>query len=72
MSRDELLEDGALGIEEARKFSGLGRTVLYDLMGEGRLSYTKVGARRLIPRRALVQVLAEGLTPAAQNVAVKG
>jgi hypothetical protein len=41
-------------------------------MGEGRLSYTKVGARRLIPRRALVQVLAEGLTPAAQNVAVKG
>jgi excisionase family DNA binding protein len=61
MNNDELLQDGAIGIEEARKFTGLGRSVLYDLMSKGRLPFTKIGARRLIPRRALVEVLAQGL-----------
>ena len=56
------MADGAVGIEEARRFSGLGRTVLYQLMTQGRLPFVKVGARRLIPRRALVALLSECLT----------
>jgi excisionase family DNA binding protein len=62
MSADEILEDGAVSIEEARRFSGIGRTALYGLMQSGRLPFAKIGARRLVPRRALVQLLAEGLT----------
>jgi excisionase family DNA binding protein len=62
MTAEEMLKDGSLGVEQARAFSGLGRSALYELMGQGRLPYVKCGARRLIPRRALVQVLAEGLS----------
>lgn len=61
MSTVEMLQDGSFGIAEARSFSGLGRTALYGLMSQGRLPYVKCGARRLIPKRALIQVLAEGL-----------
>ena len=62
MTAEEMLRDGLLGIEEARRFSGLGRTALYQAMARGALVYTKVGARRLIPRRCLVEYLARGLT----------
>lgn len=61
MSADEVLRDGSFGIEEARKFSGLGRTALYEAMCRGELPYVKAGARRLIPRRALIEWLARGL-----------
>jgi excisionase family DNA binding protein len=55
----ELFGDGALGVAEAARFSGIGRTTLYELMSAGKLAYTKVGSRRLIPRRGLVALLAE-------------
>jgi excisionase family DNA binding protein len=58
----DLMTDGSFGVEEAQSFSGLGRTFLYELMTRGELPYTKVGARRLIPKRALVELLAKGLT----------
>jgi hypothetical protein len=58
----DLLSDGTLGIEQAMEFSGLGRSLLYELMGCGRLPYSKVGARRVIPKRALMKILAEGLS----------
>jgi len=58
---DELLADGAVSIDEAVKWSGYGRTRIYDLMGEGRLPYVRAGRRRLIPRAALRRLLAEGL-----------
>jgi len=58
---DELLADGAVPIEEAVRWSGYGRTRIYDLMGEGRLPYIRAGRRRLIPRVALRRLLAEGL-----------
>lgn len=61
MSATELMSDGALGIEDAQRFCGLGRTVLYALMTEGKLPYTKVGARRLIPKRALVALLSRNV-----------
>jgi excisionase family DNA binding protein len=56
-----LLADGTVGVTEAAKFTGLGRTYLYALMECGELRYVKAGKRRLIPRAALTQMLAERL-----------
>ena len=61
MTSEELVRDGAFGVAEAQRFSGLGRTKLYELMEQGRLPFSKVGTRRLIPKNALVRILAEGL-----------
>lgn len=58
----DILADGTLSVAGAEAFSGLGRTTLYELMLGGKLAYTKVGARRLIPKRALLALLAEQLT----------
>ena len=67
MERDlELLEDGCLTIEEAMRFSGLGRSFLYEQMKAGRLPYVKVGAARRVPRRALQRFLAEHLVVGRQ------
>jgi excisionase family DNA binding protein len=54
--------EGALTIGGAIEFTGIGRSTLYALMGRGELPYTKVGTRRLIPRRALVALLAAHAT----------
>jgi excisionase family DNA binding protein len=61
MSADELVKEGALGLREAQQFSGLGRSFLYEAMTNGELPYVKCGARRLIPKQALVQYLADRL-----------
>ena len=58
---EELLADGALGVNAAVKFSGISRSELYALMGDGELKFCKRGRRRLIPKRALVRFLADGL-----------
>lgn len=66
----ELLADGAMSVKEAAEFSGLSRTTLYRLMeqidettGGLKLPYIKMGhgGRRLIPKRALVKLMAEHL-----------
>jgi excisionase family DNA binding protein len=61
-SASDVLGDGTLTIEQAIAFSGLPRTNLYEFMGRGELVYTKVGKRRLIPKRALVELLRQRLT----------
>lgn len=58
MANNEVLADGALSVGQATKFSGIGRSELYKRMGEGTLPFVKIGKRRLIPRRALVELLA--------------
>ena len=67
MKPAELLDDGAMGVDAAKRFTGLGRTALYDLMNRRILPFTKVGSRRLIPKRALIQVLANNLTSQSEN-----
>ena len=57
----ELLAEGSMSIKDAARFSGLSRAELYKLMGAGRLAFVKHGKRRLIPRKALVRCLGEGL-----------
>jgi hypothetical protein len=41
----------AYSIPDAARVSGLSRSLLYELMAEGELDYSKVRARRIIPHR---------------------
>jgi hypothetical protein len=59
--RAELTRDGAMGVQAAVAFAGVGRTKLYAMMDSGDLPYSMVNGRRLIPRRALVDLLARNL-----------
>src|SRR5262249_12610434 len=54
---EDIFADGALGVPAASEFTGMSRSDLYDRMGRNELPFTKIGRRRLIPRRALVELL---------------
>lgn len=43
----------AYSVEEAARITGLSRDLLYDQMRTGKLSYLKVGRRRVITRQHL-------------------
>lgn len=53
------IEPLAYSIAEACRVSSLGRTRLYQLIGEGRLEVRKIGKRTLIPATSL-RALIEG------------
>lgn len=53
----------AMTLPEAVQFSGLGRTRLYSLAAEGRISFRKCGKRTLVLADDLRRLLAE-LPPA--------
>ena len=59
--RGELVQEGLMTIREAIAFLRLGRSTLYGLMERGDLPYACIGARRLIPRRALIDLAASHL-----------
>jgi len=59
--RLEIVKEGTFRVPEAQKFSGLGRSLLYSLMNTGALRYAKVGRCRLIPKEALMKLLADRL-----------
>jgi hypothetical protein len=42
-----------VSVRETMRISGLGRTKLYQLMGDGLLEYIKIGKRRLVVRRSI-------------------
>ena len=44
-------------IKEACELTGLGRTKLYELIGDGHLATTTVGRRRLVVVRSLLSLL---------------
>jgi excisionase family DNA binding protein len=50
----------ACTVAEACEATGLGRTKLYELMGEGKLDTTTVGRRRLVMVHALLTLLERG------------
>jgi excisionase family DNA binding protein len=52
---------GTLDIRDAVKEFGLSRSQLYLLMQDGRLPFTRCGKKRLLPRQAVVDLLAAGL-----------
>jgi len=58
--RNELdLLPAAMSVESAALYSGLGRTMLYELIADGRLASIKIGKRRLVRREAIDKLLAE-------------
>ena len=61
LSAEALVADGCLSIPDAVAFSGLSRSRLYEHIRAGDFPTVKDGRRRLVPRRALIQFLAEGI-----------
>lgn len=59
MQHERIPEPIAYSVADACRVSSLGRTRLYQLIGEGRLEVRKVGKRTLIPAASL-RALIEG------------
>ncbi len=53
-------ERRALSIKEAAQSCGLSRATLYRLIAEGKLTTSKIGARRLVPVGAIDALLSGG------------
>jgi len=60
-SDEELVSGGLMRVPDAGEFSGLSRSMLYELMDTGELVYVKLGRARRIPRKALVALAARNL-----------
>lgn len=58
---EDIVKDGLVTIPEAQSFTRLSRSKLYLEMDAGRLAYVTLGRRRLIPKRALIEMAAHGL-----------
>lgn len=52
-------ERAALGIREAAEYVGLGRSTVYKLLEEGRLTSRKIGSRRLVLRESCDKFLSD-------------
>lgn len=50
-------------IAEACEVTGLGRTKIYELIGDGRVSTTTVGRRRLVIVQSLLALVGVNTTP---------
>lgn len=49
-----------LSIDEAAAAAGIGRSLLYNLIGRGEVRSVRVGRRRLIPSDAVAELIAGG------------
>jgi excisionase family DNA binding protein len=47
----------AVSVEEAARLIGVGRSTMFTLVQSGRVRSVRVGARRLVPTRALEEFL---------------
>jgi excisionase family DNA binding protein len=50
----------AYRVNEFCQVVGLGRTMVYGLISDGKLATIKIGNRRLIPREAALALIAKG------------
>lgn len=71
MGAAELAQDGAMTIDGAASFLGLGRTSIYAMLASGKLRSVRLSGRRLIPRVELRRVLAEVLAETECEQAAK-
>ena len=53
ISSERKMDKLSYSIEQAVDVSSIGRSRLFKLMKDGKLSYTKVGRRTIIPAEAL-------------------
>lgn len=64
---DRVFDDGALDIASAVRFSGIPRSNLFNLISDGTLASVKLGKKRLIAKRALVELLKRGFAAAVAS-----
>jgi excisionase family DNA binding protein len=50
-------------VEEACEATGLGRTKIYELIGNGRVTTTTIGRRRLVSVQSLLALVGVNATP---------
>lgn len=58
METNNLPQRRVLRVEEAAELLGVGRSLVYDLIRDGRLRSFKVGSRRLVPVAAVDELVA--------------
>lgn len=63
----EVMEKGSVGLPEAMKMLGCGRTVIFELMRERILPVVKNRSRNNIPRAAIEKYLDQALIQAGSN-----
>lgn len=56
LTKEDLVEDGLVSLNDAMAFLSIGRSTLYELFDKGLLPYAKIGRSRRVPKRALVQL----------------
>lgn len=56
-----LVSDGVMDVRAAASLLGISRSKVYEMMRDGTLPSLLLGRRRLIPRRALIELLASHL-----------
>jgi len=49
----------SVSVDEAARLLGVGRSTMFALLESGQVRSVKVGARRLVPRRALEELVAD-------------
>jgi len=64
---NELFADGLLTVREAYTFLRCSSSTFYELMATNAVPWTRVGGRRKIPKRALVDLAAAGLVRARER-----
>ena len=57
----DLVGDGLCRVNEAAKFLGISRSMIYKLMEDGSLVYVRIGTGRRVPRQALRELAADNL-----------
>lgn len=60
-STQDIMAKGTVTVAGATREYGIGRSRLYDLMMDGKLAYSQLGSRRLIPRVAIENLIAAQL-----------
>ncbi|MBI3073016.1 MAG: helix-turn-helix domain-containing protein [Deltaproteobacteria bacterium] len=58
-SGEAFLDEGLVSIRSAASFLCRSRSSVYQLMDDGQLPFVKIGRSRRIPKRALVNLIAE-------------
>jgi excisionase family DNA binding protein len=57
----EIIAKGSVSVPEARKIIGCGKTVMYAMLRDGTLPYTKVRSGKTIPMAAIEKYLQQNL-----------
>ena len=59
---EELASDGAMSIDDGAEFIGTSRAYMYELLGARTIQSAKLGRRRVVFKRSLINYLAARAT----------